>query len=38
MSIQKLKLDQFLKKVAEGLLSDVGTDVAEQLPKSPAGR
>jgi hypothetical protein len=38
MSNQKLKLEQLLKKVSKGLVNDVGTETAEQLPASPAGR
>jgi hypothetical protein len=38
MSNQKLKLDTFLKKGAEGLLSDVRTEIAEQSLRSPAGK
>jgi hypothetical protein len=35
---QKLKLRQFLKKVAEGLMSDVGSKIRKVSPVSRAGR
>jgi hypothetical protein len=38
MSNQKLKLDVSFKKVAEGLLHEVGTETAEQSQASPARR
>jgi hypothetical protein len=35
---QNLKLLQFLKKVAEGLVGDVKSKITKESPVSPAGR